>query len=634
MYFLLDSLQCLIEDPLLTDPISGIPLPHLTIIITLLMPTRMITPPHPLPYAYDVPFHYLGSFQDGSKDITLKDISKARKMRAFYNKHTLKSRRKIAILKHDMYVRGPIPLEKESSSTILCFDDSKTSPGYCRLKYLDGQVPKADQNTLQTEHGLFLQAFDVSAALSENIPNVEIENVGIRMNFCFVCEDWFKRRTLFDFPSLSLTCKVFLMYCTLIPKSHYQSENPAIEWKMDFSLINGLIMESLTDPQRYGFVIFKVLLENLTFHLEKRLKSKHLKAVFFSACEEFPTCIWKSNLGGCLLFVISKLLICLKKGVLPHYFIPQRNLLDSFSTNDLETLCVIVESIRVFPVQVTQFIVEKHGFSYGQNLVRSVLTNTKSFTNSRELNSVVDHGISETYGTARYLSRFGYYDTTCELLKRIHDLIKLLPGNRTPKNFSDFFNSALQLMKQRSSRVILAKLYDKRFGTSMVNKYLTDSEQSLGKCLSWDVDFKINWLEVPASKSGELISIAEFLYNHSLRESEKRNLSLSIPTIETAIKCIKHALQEDSIGVENIDDKEIKLEILAQKRELKAMLKKYYIQVYHLSNLTPSLSPLINHMPDIEDLCKDFPEMSIWVCVMFRFLGQREKSQEYATKGK
>lgn len=626
-------MQCLIEDPLLTDPISGIPLPHLTIIITLLMPTKMITNPHPLPYAYNIPFHLLGSLQDGSKNITLSDISKSQKMRAFYNKHTLKSRRKIALLKHDMHVTDSIQIDHDSTSTILCFDNSNTSPGYCRLKYLDGQVPKADQNTLQTEHGLFLRAFDVSTAPSENIPDVEIQNIGIRINFYVVGMDWYKRRTLFDFPSPDLKLTVFAMYCTLLSKAHHQSQNPAIEWKMDFSIINSLIMDSLTGPQRYGFAIFKVLLENLTFHLEKRLKTKHLKAVFFSACEEFPTCIWKSNLGGCLLFVISKLLICLKKGVLPHYFIPQRNLLDSFSTNDLHTLYVIVESFRVFPVQVTQFIVEKHGFSYGQNLVRSVLTNTKSFTNSRELNSV-DHGISETYGTARYLSRFGYYDATCELLKRIHDLIKLLPGNRTPKNFSDFFNSALQLMKQRSSRVILAKLYDKRFGTSMVNKYLTDSEQSLGKCLSWDVDFKINWLEVPASKSGELISIAKFLYNHSLRESEKRNLSLSIPTIETAIKCIKHALQEDSIGVENIDDKEIKLEILAQKRELKAMLKKYYIQVYHLSKLTLSFSPLINHMPDIEDLCKDFPEMSIWVCVMFRLLGQREKSQEYATKGK
>lgn len=627
-------MQCLIEDPLLTDPISGIPLPHLTIIITLLMPTKMITSPHPFPYANTVPFQLLGSLQDGSKNVTLCDISKSQKMKAFYSKHTLKSRKEIVKLKNDVRVTDSSLIDHDSSSTVLCFDDSNTSPGYCRLKYLDGQVPKTDQNTLQTEHGLFLRTFDVSTALLENIPDAENQNIGIRLNFCFVCMEWYMRRTRFDFPSWDLKFTILVMYCTLISKAHHQSQNPAIEWKIDFSRINSLIMDNLTRPQRYGFAIFKVLLENLTFHLEKRLKSKHLKAVFFLACEEFPTCFWKTNLGGCLLFVINKLLICMKKRFLPHYFIPQRNLLDSFSTNDLDTLCVIVESIRVFPVHVTQFIVEKHGYSYGPNLVRSVLTNTKLFTNSRELNSSVDQWISKTYETARYLSRFGYYFATFELLEKVHELTKLSPGNRAPESFYDFFNGALQLMKQRSSRVILAKLYDEKFGTAMVNKYFTDSEQSLGKCLSWDVDLLISWLQVPAGKSGDLISIAEFLYNQSLREGEKRNLSLSIPTIETSIKCIQYALQEDSIGVENIDDKNIILEILAQKRELKAMLKKYYIQVYNLSELILSLSPLINHMPDIEDLCKDFPEMSLCVSLMFRFLGQKEKSREYARKGK
>lgn len=148
--FFLDSLQCLIEDPLQTDPISGIPLPHLAIIITLLIPTKMIEKSPSLPAVYDVPFNFLGSTQDGSLHIHLKDISKAQKMRAFYNKYKLKFGKKIAILKDHIHVRvsDSIPDEEESSSTVLCFDDSDTSPGYCRLKYLDGQVPKSDQNTL------------------------------------------------------------------------------------------------------------------------------------------------------------------------------------------------------------------------------------------------------------------------------------------------------------------------------------------------------------------------------------------------------------------------------------------------------------------------------------------------------
>lgn len=134
-----------------------------------------------LPAVYDVPFHFLGLTQDGSLHIHLKDISKAQKMRAFYNKYKLKFGEKIAILKDDIHVRvsDSILDEEESSSTVLCFDDSDTSPGYCRLKYLDGQVPQSDQNTLQMEHGLFLQGFDLSTAFIENTSNDQIRHFGI-----------------------------------------------------------------------------------------------------------------------------------------------------------------------------------------------------------------------------------------------------------------------------------------------------------------------------------------------------------------------------------------------------------------------------------------------------------------------
>lgn len=62
---------------------------------------------------------------------------------------------------------------------------------------------------------------------------------------------------------------------------------------------------------------------------------------------------------------------------------------------------------------------------------------------------------------------------------------------------------------------------------------------------------------------------SRILYKYSLREREKRNFILLVELIETPIKCIKQAVQEDSLGVENIDDKELKHERLAQKRELK-----------------------------------------------------------------
>lgn len=631
IYSLLDSLQCLIEDPLLTDPISGVPLPHLTIILKHLMPSKLIKTPSPTPFSLEKPFHLLG-FEDGSEKITLRDISSSKKMNFFYHKHNVQE--KAAAFIHNLRVTKKDFVKDDAFTSDLYFDDSATRPGYCRLMFPDGKVPMSDQNTLQTESGLFLRAYDVPVDMKElsKILYNEIKYIGILCGFSIVGLSWFTRRRHFDFPSPILLIKIFTMCCTLIPKAHHQSDNPTIEWKVDFSLIDSLVMDSLTNPQLYGFAVIKVLLENMTFHLNKRLKAKHLKAVFFKACEEMPSSLWESNLSGCFLLVLSKLLICLKSRFLPHYFIQEKNLFDHFSANDINTLCVYVESIRVFPVQITQFVVEKHGFAYGPNLVRSILKDTQFFAKTREIDPVVSNGIPLTYRTARFLSKLGYYQTTYELLESIHKLTTFSSGNREQGSFFDFFNGALQLMKQRSSRVILAKLYDERFGTKMVNLYLHDSEQNLGKILLWNIDFKIDWLEIPCNISGDLISVAEFLYKYSLREREKRNFILSVELIETAIKCIKQAVQEDSLGVENIDDKELKHEILAQKRELKAKLKKYYIQVYLLSERNYSRSPIEGHMPDIENLCKEFPEMSPCVSVMFKHLGNNEKSHWYAEK--
>lgn len=92
--------------------------------------------------------------------------------------------------------------------------------------------------------------------------------------------------------------------------------------------------------------------------------------------------MWEFNLSRCFFLVLSILLICLKCRVLPHYFIQEKNLI-IFSAYDINTLCIYVESFRVFPLKITQFVVEKH--AYGPNLVRSILKDTQFFAKSREI---------------------------------------------------------------------------------------------------------------------------------------------------------------------------------------------------------------------------------------------------------
>jgi hypothetical protein len=54
--------------------------------------------------------------------------------------------------------------------------------------------------------------------------------------------------------------------------------------------------------------------------------------------------------------------------------------------------------------------------------------------------------------------------------------------------------------------------------------------------------------------------------------------------------------------------------------------------MYDISRIDFIVSPLIDHILDIEELCKEFPEMCALLSLMFSYLGQKQKSREYASK--
>ncbi|XP_062598245.1 uncharacterized protein LOC134259663, partial [Saccostrea cucullata] len=439
-----DSLELLIEDPLHTDPISGTPLPHLTFLLKHLIPRKMLCHEYGQlsPHVRGT-VHFLGSFADGS-NWNLIDISKSQKMRDFYIKQMRERVAKVVVLKSNIPV---LSSEAPPLPYALHFDTSNTKAGYCRLKFPPERAVLVGEKTCKIESETYLQAFSIegydSSFLNADI-SAEVKYIGLICPMFLVALDWLHSRRKFDFPSRHLLILFHGMPCTLIPKAHKNSENPSVEWKIDFSKIERLLFDSLTDSQRHGFAVIKVLLDNITFHVEKKLQTKHIKSIFFQACEEIPSNFWNVNFSGCVLFVLSKLLICLKHKFLPHYFIPQNNLIDCFSTEEIDTICVCVESIRAFPAHTAQFVAENHGFTYGSNLVKSLLSDIACFVQTRDVAAVVEHTMVPcTYRTAKFLAKLGFYVPTCELLKEMHSQTQLIPEYRKQNSLSlqDFFKN-------------------------------------------------------------------------------------------------------------------------------------------------------------------------------------------------
>lgn len=71
-------------------------------------------------------------------------------------------------------------------------------------------------------------------------------------------------------------------------------------------------------------------------------------------------------------------------------------------------------------------------------------------------------------------------------------------------------------------------------------------------------------------------------------------------------------------------------EVRSQKQNIRKTLIPYYMHVFAVASLNRNVFLLMKYIDEIENISKDFPELSSIVSFMFRILGQPQKSQKYA----
>lgn len=433
---------------------------------------------------------------------------------------------------------------------------------------------------------------------------------------------WKKRK--YDFPSSEVIFSIIENGCTLIPNSHPKSTCPELEWQFNFSMAEHLLLKSLTSSQRHGFFVVKLLLSYMMHHTP--FTTKHCKSVFFMTCEEMPVDVWETNFSGCILYVLSSLLSCLKAKFLPNYFIPENNLIDSFREDDISKLSTIVEFIRLFPTCVFEFVAEEHGFTYGANLIKIVLSKENYSADRQDFQAALNELFGHlTINTAKIMAKMGFYSISLDILQERFEQSLLSPqiGLRQASiSFCDFFVSALMEIRQKSSRINLARTFDMRIGSNVSDMILEKQKVTMQTYLPWTIDSRLGWIEVPRTNSTDLTAIASFLYDFSKKEYWRRNTVLAELAITTAIQCIQETIKQN-LGLK-MDD--------VQKRILKRKLISFYKHTFSISILNHLVHPLINHMDEIEDLCTEFPEIAGMVFAMFMYIGQPVKGEEYLKK--
>lgn len=100
--------------------------------------------------------------------------------------------------------------------------------------------------------------------------------------------------------------------------------------------------------------------------------------------------------------------------------------------------------------------------------------------------------------------------------------------------------------------------------------------------------------------------------------------------------CVQKSIEMYSINSDEIEDQSLKEEVTAQKEQhfliLRRKLQEFYISLYDISRMFLKFSPLDKHMDDIEKLCIELPEMALYASIMFTYLHNEEKANEYSQK--
>ena len=136
----------------------------------------------------------------------------------------------------------------------------------------------------------------------------------------------------------------------VVPKAHALSLQKDVEWRLAFSLPEIKLARSLREEQRLCYLAVKALYF-MELNEPAGLKSYHLKMILFWVCEKTPSNVWTMNsLGRGFLVLLDELISCLREGSIPHYFVPELNLIELLKKEDLDVWVRKLEAIRADPV--------------------------------------------------------------------------------------------------------------------------------------------------------------------------------------------------------------------------------------------------------------------------------------------
>ena len=179
--------------------------------------------------------------------------------------------------------------------------------------------------------------------------------------------------------------------CHIVSIPSKKSPFPDIEWRISFSLTEVRIARELvTDKQRQCYLFLKILRKQTMKQLET-LSSYHCKTVFLYCCERLPVSVWEDYPGTCLIYMLDCLIECVSKRSLPSYFVPENNMINHLSEEELAHIMTVLKSARMNVVEPLLSFTDTRVFGFLpvqvplRELVQYVVKDMEDFRTHRSL---------------------------------------------------------------------------------------------------------------------------------------------------------------------------------------------------------------------------------------------------------
>lgn len=416
--FLLDILDLLIKEVKFVEPVSRVPVMHLSFILKKMLRLALFSPPH------DHPMTLTGG-ETGMKCKEIGSSGIGLNVRLINYAHTMKEQiKEVKDTCNSKYILFPpdshytivdnereIPIFKDDVEPhYLVVDTDQTHPGYLRLK-TSGPISSVGDSkggyiTKCISGKYYMYRVPVSFFPKDGRKINCVGGLGYG-NWPYEAFRWINRDRPAEWPRKETIEEVCKLGCYVRHKSHPGSFEKDVEFQYIFTKAEDILVnDEMTDDMRYCFYVFKALMQFQTKSSGHRLPNYLMTTVLLYACESIPADTWRNSCGGCVMYMIDLFHTWFRQHYFPHYFIKQNNMIDHWYKHDVDKICESIESLRLFPCMVIHFICENYGMGTWTWIIDSVMASSKKFKDDNDACWVVENVFNPTtfYYLGHYLS--------------------------------------------------------------------------------------------------------------------------------------------------------------------------------------------------------------------------------------